>query len=100
VAYLARRAKDYDVHTGEISIDMAVVRERKRNIVKTRPGEIRSGTKHVTLPAEILCGRHQVERKNSDKKSTPDGCQFHFMPTPISTYGVHRFQLMSPRISL
>jgi pyruvate/2-oxoglutarate dehydrogenase complex dihydrolipoamide dehydrogenase (E3) component len=33
VAYLARRAADYGVHTGAISIDMQKVRERKRNIV-------------------------------------------------------------------
>src|SRR5438067_2079948 len=33
VAYLARRAADYGVHTGPISIDMTVVRQRKRNIV-------------------------------------------------------------------
>jgi pyruvate/2-oxoglutarate dehydrogenase complex dihydrolipoamide dehydrogenase (E3) component len=33
VAYLARRAADYGVHTGEIAIDLKKVRERKRNIV-------------------------------------------------------------------
>ncbi len=33
VAYLARRAADYGVHTGPISVDMKKVRERKRNIV-------------------------------------------------------------------
>jgi pyruvate/2-oxoglutarate dehydrogenase complex dihydrolipoamide dehydrogenase (E3) component len=33
VAYLARRAADYGVHTGPISIDLKKVRERKRNIV-------------------------------------------------------------------
>ncbi len=33
VAYLARRAADYGVRTGPISIDMAKIRERKRNIV-------------------------------------------------------------------
>ena len=35
VAYLARRAADYGVHTGSISIDMTVVRQRKRNIVES-----------------------------------------------------------------
>lgn len=35
VAYLARRAADYGVHTGPISIDMTVVRQRKRNIVES-----------------------------------------------------------------
>ncbi len=33
VAYLARRAADYGVHTGPISIDLVKVRERKRKIV-------------------------------------------------------------------
>jgi pyruvate/2-oxoglutarate dehydrogenase complex dihydrolipoamide dehydrogenase (E3) component len=33
VAYLAKRAADYGVHTGPITIDMVKVRERKRNIV-------------------------------------------------------------------
>src|SRR3984957_12388572 len=33
VAYLARRAADYGVHTGPISLDLKRVRERKRNIV-------------------------------------------------------------------
>jgi pyruvate/2-oxoglutarate dehydrogenase complex dihydrolipoamide dehydrogenase (E3) component len=33
VAYLARRAADYGVRTGPISIDLGKVRERKRNIV-------------------------------------------------------------------
>jgi pyruvate/2-oxoglutarate dehydrogenase complex dihydrolipoamide dehydrogenase (E3) component len=33
VAYLARRAADYGVHTGPIRVDMVRVRERKRHIV-------------------------------------------------------------------
>src|SRR5713101_2954572 len=33
VAYLARRAADYGVHTGPIGIDMARVRQRKQDIV-------------------------------------------------------------------
>ncbi len=33
VAYLARRAADYGVRTGPISVDMTVVRKRKRDIV-------------------------------------------------------------------
>jgi pyruvate/2-oxoglutarate dehydrogenase complex dihydrolipoamide dehydrogenase (E3) component len=33
VAYLSRRAADYGVHTGPVSVDMAKVRERKRAIV-------------------------------------------------------------------
>ena len=33
VAYLARRAADYGVHTGPVAVDMAKVRQRKRDIV-------------------------------------------------------------------
>jgi pyruvate/2-oxoglutarate dehydrogenase complex dihydrolipoamide dehydrogenase (E3) component len=33
VAYLARRAADYGVHTGEVRVEMAEVRARKRSIV-------------------------------------------------------------------
>ncbi len=38
VAYLARRAADYGVHTGPISVDMTVVRKRKRDIVESFRG--------------------------------------------------------------
>src|SRR5579872_1892274 len=33
VAYLARRAADYGIRTGPISIDMQKIRQRKRDIV-------------------------------------------------------------------
>jgi len=35
VAYLARRAKDYGVGVGDVSVDMPAVRERKRDMVKS-----------------------------------------------------------------
>src|SRR6476469_3768709 len=35
VAYLARRAADYGVHTGPISVDLQKVRQRKRDIVES-----------------------------------------------------------------
>jgi len=38
VAYLARRAADYGVTTGEVGIDMTVVRQRKRDIVESFRG--------------------------------------------------------------
>ena len=40
VAYLARRGADYGVDTGPVTVDMAKIRERKRDIVK----EFREGT--------------------------------------------------------
>src|SRR4051794_10007918 len=33
VAYLARRAADYGVRTGEVSVDMVKIRQRKRDMV-------------------------------------------------------------------
>lgn len=38
VAYLAKRAADYGVQTGPISVDMTVVRKRKRDIVESFRG--------------------------------------------------------------
>jgi pyruvate/2-oxoglutarate dehydrogenase complex dihydrolipoamide dehydrogenase (E3) component len=38
VAYLARRAADYGVHTGDIHIDLQRVRQRKRDIVNSFRG--------------------------------------------------------------
>src|SRR5260370_32848129 len=35
VAYLARRAADYGVHTGPVSVDMPMVRKRKHDIVES-----------------------------------------------------------------
>ena len=35
VAYLARRASDYGVNTGTVAVDMARVRQRKRDIVNS-----------------------------------------------------------------
>ncbi|HEY6411151.1 MAG TPA: mercuric reductase [Ktedonobacteraceae bacterium] len=52
VAYLARRAADYGVHTGPVSVDMTVVRQRKRDIVESfRGGSQRriEGTEGVDL---------------------------------------------------
>ena len=65
VAYLARRAADYGVHTGAITIDMKRVRQRKRDIVnsfrngsqnrleKTDKLELIFGTASFTGPKSI-----------------------------------------------
>jgi pyruvate/2-oxoglutarate dehydrogenase complex dihydrolipoamide dehydrogenase (E3) component len=42
VAYLARRAADYGIHTGPVTVDMLRVRQRKRDIVTSfRDGDIK-----------------------------------------------------------
>ncbi len=43
VAYLAKRAADYGVDTGPVSVDQKVVRERKRSIVESFSGGNRRG---------------------------------------------------------
>ena len=35
VAYLAKRGADYGVHTGPVTVDMTIVRQRKRDIVES-----------------------------------------------------------------
>jgi pyruvate/2-oxoglutarate dehydrogenase complex dihydrolipoamide dehydrogenase (E3) component len=49
VAYLARRAADYGVHAGPISIDMGVVRQRKRAIVES----FRAGSERRIKQADV-----------------------------------------------
>ena len=50
VAYLARRGKDYGVETGEVLVDLARVRERKRDIVES----FRSGSERRLKATEGL----------------------------------------------
>jgi pyruvate/2-oxoglutarate dehydrogenase complex dihydrolipoamide dehydrogenase (E3) component len=50
VAHLARRAEDYGVHTGEVSVDMTTVRRRKRDIVE----QFRAGSRSSVEEAEGL----------------------------------------------
>ncbi len=69
VAYLARRGVDYGVHTGELRIDRARVRERKRAIVesfrsgsqsrieKTKNLELIFGEAEFTGPKTIVVGK-------------------------------------------
>jgi pyruvate/2-oxoglutarate dehydrogenase complex dihydrolipoamide dehydrogenase (E3) component len=55
VAYLARRAADYGIHVGPISIDMGKVRQRKRDIVDS----FRNGTQsriEKTANLELIFG--------------------------------------------
>jgi pyruvate/2-oxoglutarate dehydrogenase complex dihydrolipoamide dehydrogenase (E3) component len=50
VAYLARRASDYGVTVGQVSVDMLAVRERKRGMVKTW----REGSEKRLKKAELV----------------------------------------------
>jgi pyruvate/2-oxoglutarate dehydrogenase complex dihydrolipoamide dehydrogenase (E3) component len=66
VAYLARRAADFGVHTGPVSVDLARVRERKRAIVESfRSGSQKKleSTSNLTLifGEGHFTGPHEVE---------------------------------------
>ncbi len=55
VAYLARRGADYGVHTGPITIDLAKVRQRKRDIVESFRGGSQSRLE-ATKGLDLLMG--------------------------------------------
>src|SRR5215831_13721373 len=55
VAYLARRAADYGVHTGPVTIDMTKVRQRKRDIVDSFRGGSQRRTES-TMGLDLLMG--------------------------------------------
>ena len=50
VAYMARRAAEYGVRVGDVSVDMLAVRERKRGVVKTW----REGSEKRLKQAELV----------------------------------------------
>jgi pyruvate/2-oxoglutarate dehydrogenase complex dihydrolipoamide dehydrogenase (E3) component len=78
VAYLARRAADYGVHTGPVTVDMARVRERKRDIVQSW----RSGSRRrlettegldLLMGAARFTGPHSVEVQLNVDNRHPGG---------------------------
>ncbi|GAC1475403.1 MAG: hypothetical protein PVSMB3_14900 [Candidatus Dormibacteraceae bacterium] len=71
VAYLARRAADYGVQTGPVSVDLEVVRRRKRDMVETfRSGSEQgiTGTEglHLIRGEASFSGAHAVDVRVSD----------------------------------
>ena len=72
VAYLARRAADYGVRTGPISIDLEKVRQRKRDIVdKFRNGN-QSGLEK-TSNLDLIFGEASFSGTNSVNVKLKDG---------------------------
>jgi pyruvate/2-oxoglutarate dehydrogenase complex dihydrolipoamide dehydrogenase (E3) component len=70
VAYLARRAADYGVRTGPVSVDLARVRQRKRAIVEmfrkgSEGGLARAGVDLIMGEAHFT-GPHTVEVQRND----------------------------------
>ena len=84
VAYLARRGADYGVRTGEVRVDLARVRERKRDIVasfrdgsqrrlESTPGlELVFGEARFTAPRTVAVGGRRVE---ADQVFVNTGCR-------------------------
>jgi pyruvate/2-oxoglutarate dehydrogenase complex dihydrolipoamide dehydrogenase (E3) component len=71
VAYLARRAADYGIHTSEVSVNMAEVRQRKQSIVDSfRDGGRRAieNTKNLDLlfGEASFTGPHSIAVKMND----------------------------------
>ncbi|MEZ4425150.1 MAG: mercuric reductase [Gemmatimonadota bacterium] len=74
VAHLARRARDYGVHAGEVTVDLAAVRARKRAIVDAWSGSSERGlTKHDTLELVPGVARFTGPRAVSVHDAETDG---------------------------
>ncbi len=74
VAYLARRAADYGVNTGPISIDLGKVRQRKRDIVdKFRNGSQARIEKTANL--ELIFGEARFAGPTTIEVRSNDGAQ-------------------------
>jgi pyruvate/2-oxoglutarate dehydrogenase complex dihydrolipoamide dehydrogenase (E3) component len=72
VAYLARRGADYGVHTGELKIDLARVRERKRAIVDS----FRNGSQtriEKTEKLELIFGEAEFTGPKTIRVRKKDG---------------------------
>ncbi|HMH80300.1 MAG TPA: mercuric reductase [Candidatus Acidoferrum sp.] len=72
VAYLARRGADYGVHTGELKIDLARVRERKRAIVDS----FRNGSQtriEKTEKLELIFGEAEFTGRKTIRVRQKDG---------------------------
>jgi pyruvate/2-oxoglutarate dehydrogenase complex dihydrolipoamide dehydrogenase (E3) component len=77
VAYLAGRGKDYGVNTGEIRIDMARVRQRKRDIVET----FRNGSQkrlETTPNVDLIFGEASFTGPKTLSVRMKDGAQRTF----------------------
>ncbi len=74
VAYLARRAGDYGVHTGDISVDLQRVRQRKRDIVDS----FRNGSQariEKTANLELIFGDARFTGPRTVEVHLNDGTQ-------------------------
>lgn len=74
VAYLARRAADYGVNTGDVRVDLGVVRQRKRDIVTSfREGS--EGRIASTANLDLLMGEARFTGPQTIEVAMNDGTQ-------------------------
>src|ERR687885_2746770 len=76
VAYLARRAADYGVHTGPMTIDLARVRQRKREIVASFRSGSQARIEHID-GVELIMGEARFTSANSVEVSVNGGEMRH-----------------------
>jgi pyruvate/2-oxoglutarate dehydrogenase complex dihydrolipoamide dehydrogenase (E3) component len=74
VAYLTRRAADYGIHTGPISIDMARIRQRKRDIVDSFRNGSQAGLEK-TANLELIFGEASFAAPRTVAVTLKDGGQ-------------------------
>ena len=72
VAYLARRAADYGVNTGPISIDLKKVRQRKRDIVESFSSRNQDSLEH-TQNLDLIFGEARFIAAKSVEVRLKDG---------------------------
>jgi len=82
VAYLARRAADYGVRTGTISIDMEKVRQRKRAIVDRFRNGSQSGVEK-TANLDLIFGEASFGGTKTLSVKLKDGSQQSFSASKI-----------------
>ncbi len=82
VAYLAKRAADYGVNTGEVTVDLARVRERKRNIVHSWRDGSRKGLERWD-GLELVMGEGRLTGPDTVAVALNDGSEREFTSKTI-----------------
>jgi len=77
VAYLARRAAEFGVRTGPVSVDQTVVRKRKRDIVESFSGGNRRGLEStdgldLVMGEASFTGPNELEVRGETRRLTAD----------------------------
>jgi len=76
VAYLARRAPDYGVSTGEVAVDLVKVRQRKRDIVDRFSGAARRGLEEKEN-VDLIFGEASFSAPHEVKVQARTGDELH-----------------------